>query len=46
MVEGASLEGGFVIYPELTRDDVLACLEYVRRLIAVMRLERYGFTPG
>ncbi|MBD2233742.1 DUF433 domain-containing protein [Phormidium tenue FACHB-1052] len=39
MVEGASLEGVLEIYPELTRDDILACLEYARRLIAVMRLK-------
>ncbi|MBW4460678.1 MAG: DUF433 domain-containing protein [Nodosilinea sp. WJT8-NPBG4] len=46
MVEGASLEEVLEIYPELTRDDVLACLEYARRLIAVMRLKGTDLLSG
>ncbi len=30
MIAGASLEEVLIVYPELSREDVLACLEYAR----------------
>jgi uncharacterized protein (DUF433 family) len=45
MVAGASLEEVLIIYPELGQEDVLACLEYARRLVALMRLKGTDLTP-
>jgi uncharacterized protein (DUF433 family) len=44
MVAGASLEEVLIIYSELSREDVLACLEYARRLVALMRLKGTDLT--
>lgn len=46
MVAEASLEEVLNIYPELSREDVLACLEYARQLVALMRLKGTDLTPG
>jgi uncharacterized protein (DUF433 family) len=45
MVAGASLEEVLIIYPELSQEDVRACLEYARRLVALMRLKGTDLTP-
>ncbi len=45
MVAGASLEEVLIIYSELSREDVLACLEYARRLVALMRLKGTDLIP-
>lgn len=39
MVAGASVEEVLIVYPELCQQDVLACLEYARQLVALMRLK-------
>jgi uncharacterized protein (DUF433 family) len=44
MVAGASLEEVLIIYSELSREDVLACLEYARQLVALMRLKGTDLT--
>jgi len=46
MVTGVSLEEVLTLYPELSREDVLACLEYARRLVALMRLKGTDLTPS
>jgi uncharacterized protein (DUF433 family) len=45
IVAGASLENVFIIYPELSRGDVVACVEYARQLVALMRLKGTDLPP-
>lgn len=45
MVAGASVEEVLIVYPELCQQDVLACLEYARQLVALMRLKGTDLIP-
>lgn len=39
LATGTTLDYVLKIYPVLDQEDILACLEYARRLVACMRLE-------
>ena len=45
LVAGAALEEVCIVYPEICRDDVLACLEYARQLVMLMQLRGTDLGP-